>query len=70
MFTAARIERECPNRKSVFDRISRKRFLPPGSKEYFVANRTECEDKCVMPLLPIFYLFKKTLSIIWNVELI
>ena len=45
--TAARIERECPNRKSVFDRISRKRFRPPGSKEYFVANRTECEDKLV-----------------------
>lgn len=42
---AARIERECPNRKSVFERISRKRFKPPASKEYFVANRTECEDK-------------------------
>lgn len=43
--TAARIERECPSRKSVFDRITRKRFRPSGSKEYFVNNRTECEDK-------------------------
>ena len=45
IFKAARIERECPNRKSVFERITRKRFRPPGSKEYFVNNRTECEDK-------------------------
>lgn len=44
-FIAARIERECPNRKSVFERITRKRFRPAGSKEYFVNNRTECEDK-------------------------
>ncbi|XP_046440407.1 uncharacterized protein LOC124191300 isoform X2 [Daphnia pulex] len=45
--SSARIERECPNRKSVFDRITRKRFRPSGSKEYFVNNRTECEDKCL-----------------------
>jgi len=45
LLLAARIERECPNRKAVFERIPRKRFKPSGSKEYFVANRTECEDK-------------------------
>jgi len=45
--SSSRIERECPNRRSVFERITRKRFRPPGSKEYFVANRTECEDKCL-----------------------
>lgn len=44
---ATRIERECPNRKYVFERTARKRFRPSGSKEYFVANRTECEDKYV-----------------------
>ncbi|XP_057373812.1 uncharacterized protein LOC130694749 isoform X2 [Daphnia carinata] len=45
--SSSRIERECPTRKSVFDRITRKRFRPSGSKEYFVNNRTECEDKCL-----------------------
>jgi len=45
--SSSRIERECPNRRSVFERIPRKRFRPPNSKEYFVSNRTECEDKCL-----------------------
>ena len=47
---ASRIERECPNRKYVFERITRKRFRPSGSKEYFVANRTECEDRSVLTI--------------------
>lgn len=46
---ANRPERECPSRRYVFERHARKRLkLPPSDlKEIMVANRTECEDKCL-----------------------
>lgn len=48
-FLANRPERECPSRRYVFERHARKRLkLPPSDlKEIMVANRTECEDKCL-----------------------
>ncbi|XP_050674379.1 uncharacterized protein LOC126971921 isoform X2 [Leptidea sinapis] len=47
--TSNRPERECPSRRYVFERHSRKRLkLPPSDlKDIMVANRTECEDKCL-----------------------
>ncbi|XP_047997433.1 uncharacterized protein LOC125235021 isoform X4 [Leguminivora glycinivorella] len=44
-----RPERECPSRRYVFERHARKRLKLPSSdlKEIMVANRTECEDKCL-----------------------
>ncbi|XP_072942408.1 uncharacterized protein nompA isoform X2 [Epargyreus clarus] len=47
--TSNRPERECPSRRYVFERHARKRLkLPPSDlKEIMVANRTECEDKCL-----------------------
>lgn len=47
--SANRPERECPSRRYVFERHARKRLkLPPSDlKEIMVANRTECEDKCL-----------------------
>lgn len=49
IFLANRPERECPSRRYVFERHARKRLkLPPSDlKEIMVANRTECEDKCL-----------------------
>lgn len=49
IFPANRPERECPSRRYVFERHARKRLkLPPSDlKEIMVANRTECEDKCL-----------------------
>jgi len=49
LFTASRIERECPNRHYVFERHTRKKLkLPPSEyKEMIAANRTDCEDKCL-----------------------
>lgn len=46
---ANRPERECPSRRYVFERHARKRLKLPASdlKEIMVANRTECEDKCL-----------------------
>ncbi|XP_045452385.1 uncharacterized protein LOC123661474 [Melitaea cinxia] len=47
--TSNRPERECPSRRYVFERHARKRLKLPASdlKEIMVANRTECEDKCL-----------------------
>nr|CAI5863577.1 unnamed protein product [Callosobruchus analis] len=47
--TSNRPERECPNRRYVFERHPRKKLkLPtPDIKEVNAANRTECEDKCL-----------------------
>ncbi|XP_061720522.1 uncharacterized protein LOC133527501 isoform X4 [Cydia pomonella] len=47
--TSNRPERECPSRRYVFERHARKRLKLPSSdlKEIMVANRTECEDKCL-----------------------
>lgn len=49
MISANRPERECPSRRYVFERHARKRLKLPSSdlKEIMVANRTECEDKCL-----------------------
>ncbi|CAG9831303.1 unnamed protein product [Diabrotica balteata] len=47
--TSSRPERECPNRRYVFERHPRKKLkLPaPDTKEIIVSNRTECENKCL-----------------------
>ncbi|XP_014208276.1 uncharacterized protein LOC106639272 [Copidosoma floridanum] len=47
--TSNRIERECPNRRYVFERHSRKKLKLPATdvKEVTAANRTECEDRCL-----------------------
>ncbi|XP_011504229.1 PREDICTED: uncharacterized protein LOC105367274 [Ceratosolen solmsi marchali] len=47
--TSSRIERECPNRRYVFERHSRKKLKLPTTdvKEITAANRTECEDRCL-----------------------
>ncbi|XP_008208776.1 uncharacterized protein LOC100114312 [Nasonia vitripennis] len=46
---SSRIERECPNRRYVFERHSRKKLKLPATdvKEVTAANRTECEDRCL-----------------------
>lgn len=46
---ANRPERECPNRKYIFERHPKKKLkLPsPDMKEMMASNRTECEDKCL-----------------------
>ncbi|KAJ8674606.1 hypothetical protein QAD02_005868 [Eretmocerus hayati] len=49
LLAASRIERECPNRRYVFERHSRKKLKLPQTdvKEVSATNRTECEDKCL-----------------------
>ncbi|XP_046597619.1 uncharacterized protein LOC107217352 isoform X1 [Neodiprion lecontei] len=44
-----RIERECPNRRYVFERHPRKKLKLPMTdlKEVSAANRTDCEDRCL-----------------------
>lgn len=44
---ADRIERECPNRRYVFERHPRKKLKLPLTdiKEVSAANRTDCEDR-------------------------
>ncbi|XP_070514918.1 uncharacterized protein Nompa isoform X3 [Cardiocondyla obscurior] len=44
-----RIERECPNRRYVFERHPRKKLKLPLTdiKEVSAANRTDCEDRCL-----------------------
>lgn len=46
---ANRIERDCPNRRYIFERHPRKKLKLPTTdvKEFTVANRTACEDKCL-----------------------
>jgi len=46
-FLADRIERECPNRRYVFERHPRKKLKLPLTdiKEVSAANRTDCEDR-------------------------
>ncbi|XP_018563017.1 uncharacterized protein LOC108904824 isoform X3 [Anoplophora glabripennis] len=47
--TSNRPERECPNRRYIFERHPRKKLkLPtPDIKEMTASNRSECEDKCL-----------------------
>lgn len=47
LFSADRIERECPNRRYVFERHARKKLKLPLTdiKEVSAANRTDCEDR-------------------------
>lgn len=47
--TSNRPERECPNRRYIFERHPRKKLkLPsPDMKEVSASNRTDCEDKCL-----------------------
>ncbi|XP_030766535.1 uncharacterized protein LOC115890446 [Sitophilus oryzae] len=47
--SSSRTERECPNRRYVFERHPRKKLkLPPADiKEMAATNRSECEDKCL-----------------------
>ncbi|XP_058789916.1 uncharacterized protein LOC131663486 isoform X2 [Phymastichus coffea] len=47
--TSSRIELECPNRRYVFERHSRKKLKLPAAnvKEITAANRTDCEEKCL-----------------------
>lgn len=44
---ADRIERECPNRRYVYERHPRKKLKLPLTdiKEVSAANRTDCEDR-------------------------
>lgn len=48
-FPANRPERECPNRRYIFERHPRKKLKLPAAdlKEMTAANRTECEDRCL-----------------------
>lgn len=48
-FPANRIERECPNRRYVFERHPRKKLklLASDHKEIQTANRTDCEERCL-----------------------
>lgn len=45
--SATRIERECPNRRYVFERHTRKKLKLPMAdiKEVSTTNRTECENR-------------------------
>ncbi|XP_066249102.1 uncharacterized protein nompA [Euwallacea similis] len=47
--TSNRPDRECPNRRYIFERHPRKRLkLPPADmKEMTANNRSDCEDKCL-----------------------
>ncbi|XP_033229864.1 uncharacterized protein LOC117181378 isoform X2 [Belonocnema kinseyi] len=47
--TSNRIERDCPNRRYVFERHPRKKLKLQLTdvKEVTAANRTECEDRCL-----------------------
>ncbi|KAL3286356.1 hypothetical protein HHI36_000863 [Cryptolaemus montrouzieri] len=47
--TSNRPDRECPNRRYIFERHPRKRLkLPmPDMKEVQASNRSDCEDKCL-----------------------
>ncbi|XP_048508388.1 uncharacterized protein LOC105687681 isoform X2 [Athalia rosae] len=47
--TSNRIERECPNRRYVFERHPRKKLKLPMTdlKEVSASNRTDCEDRCL-----------------------
>ncbi|XP_015594188.1 uncharacterized protein LOC107267249 isoform X3 [Cephus cinctus] len=47
--TSNRIERDCPNRRYVFERHPRKKLKLPLTdlKEVSAANRTDCEDRCL-----------------------
>lgn len=48
-FAANRPDRECPNRRYVFERHPRKKLKLPSAdiKEVQAANRTECEERCL-----------------------
>lgn len=48
-FAANRLERECPNRRYVFERHPRKKLklLASDHKEIQTANRTDCEERCL-----------------------
>ncbi|XP_017767802.1 PREDICTED: uncharacterized protein LOC108556286 isoform X2 [Nicrophorus vespilloides] len=47
--TSNRPERECPNRRYIFERHPRKKLKLPAAdvKEMAATNRSECEDKCL-----------------------
>lgn len=47
--SATRPERQCPNRRYIFERHPRKKLKLPASdlKEMTASNRSECEDKCL-----------------------
>ncbi|KAI4469251.1 hypothetical protein MML48_2g00001034 [Holotrichia oblita] len=47
--TAGRADRECPNRKYIFERHPRKKLKLDMAdiKDVMVSNRSECEDKCL-----------------------
>ncbi|KAB0804664.1 hypothetical protein PPYR_01634 [Photinus pyralis] len=47
--TSNRPERECPNRRYIFERHPRKKLKLPAAdiKEMTASNRSECEDKCL-----------------------
>lgn len=47
IIAATRIERECPNRRYVFERHTRKKLKLPMAdlKEISAANRTDCENR-------------------------
>lgn len=50
MFIAAsRVERECPNRRYVFERHPRKKLKLPimDLKQVTATNRSDCEDRLV-----------------------
>jgi hypothetical protein len=50
MFIAAsRVERECPNRRYVFERHPRKKLKLPAIdlKQVTATNRSDCEDRLV-----------------------
>lgn len=49
LLTASRPDRECPNRRYIFERHPRKKLKLPqiDIKEVTASNRTECEDKCL-----------------------
>ena len=47
--TASRVERECPNRRYVFERHPRKKLKLPAMdlKQVMSTNRSDCEDRSV-----------------------
>lgn len=46
---ASRVERECPNRRYVFERHPRKKLKLPTNdlKQVPATNRSDCEDRLV-----------------------
>lgn len=62
MYLANRIERDCPNRRYVFERHPRKKLKLQLTdvKEVTAANRTECEDRSVDKMRN-YNLFRKSL---------